>query len=112
MVVITIPLPRVAPLMPSSRMSLSTPAASHFVASSVQYHPKLLGSIDAVVGLVPLSYENFELFVSEGSIGGFSSLVVIVRRGGEVQHCTDRLDPPLVPIRVDERHYLFRLVPG
>ena len=86
--------------------------ALHFVASSVQCHPKLLGSIDAVVGLVRLGDENFELFIPEGSIGGFSSLVVIVRRGGEVQHCTDRLDPPLVPIRVDERYYLFRLVPG
>nr|WP_245790397.1 hypothetical protein [Ferrithrix thermotolerans] len=49
-------------------MSLSTSAASHFVASSVQCRPKLLGSIDAVVSLVRLSYENFELFVSKGSI--------------------------------------------
>ncbi len=93
-------------------MSLSTVQRATSLPALFEYHPKLLGSIDAVVGLVPLSYENFELFVSEGSIGGFSSLVVIVRRGGEVQHCTDRLDPPLVPIRVDERHYLFRLVPG
>uniref|UniRef100_UPI00260D2658 hypothetical protein n=1 Tax=Ferrimicrobium sp. TaxID=2926050 RepID=UPI00260D2658 len=64
------------------------------------------------IGLIGPDDEHLELFIPPRPFRGFSSLVVIVRRGGEVQYITDRLDPPLVLVRVDERYYLLRLVPG
>ena len=88
----------------------------HLVASAVEAATpgglrEFAPSVDAVVLLPEGRKGRSELLIAQFARRGWTGLAVVVGAGGDVQLCTDRLDPPstptglAVPVGVDERNY-------
>jgi hypothetical protein len=80
-------------------------AAGHVHALASQRMPDLAVAVHVVVRRVDPLDVGLELLVAARPRRGRPGLVVVVGGRGELQHLTDRLDPELLTVIVDERDH-------
>src|SRR5712692_3570529 len=81
------------------------PVTADLEALPVELAPDLVGAVDAVVVLVDPSDLRLHRLVADSTGAGRPGGGRVVGRGGNLQHPADRLDPPTLPVGVDEAHY-------